>query len=114
MNPFALAADKITAPAPNPAETDADADTECFELLVELALADTPAARQLPRRRILHAIRRADDSMGWPKNDFELHPDQDTSRMIDETLRRASENLRAELERTDSSNPMRQPPSTMP
>ena len=49
----------------------------------------------------LQAVRQAENSMGWPTSDCEVHPDQDTPRMIDETLRRASENLRAELRRAD-------------
>jgi hypothetical protein len=44
--------------------------------------------------------------MGWPTNDGEIHPDQDTGRMIDETLRRASENVRAEMQRADFGYPL--------
>ena len=50
---------------------------------------------------LAQAVRQAENSMGWPKNESELPPDLDTARMIAETLRRANENLQAELRRAN-------------
>lgn len=99
MNPWALAADEIICAAPTAAEI--DAETEYLELLVEVALEETPAAQRLPRRRVLQAVYRADQSMGWPTSDSEVNPGQDVALMIQEIIRRAGENLRLEVERAE-------------